>query len=78
MDFHLYDDYFRYDMKDEVLSIKLMPQFEGTATELSLVEWIVKVDLACDHCELKTVTRVFALRHLLVAYLRYTKCQGAD
>ena len=51
--------------------IRLIPEFDGSATEPSVVEWVEKADRICKLCKIKEPATVILLRLTGGAYAVY-------
>ena len=54
--------YYFLAIEGKIFDVRLIPEFNGAATDMPIVKWIENVELVCELCAMKNVKRVLSLR----------------
>ena len=68
-------------MEGKIFDVRLIPELSGAATDMSIVEWVENVELACELCAMKNIERILPLRltgGALALYRQLSAEQKAD
>ena len=73
--------YYLLVVEGKMFDVRLIPEFSGAATDMSIIKWVKNVELVCELCTMKNVECVLPLRlrsGALAIYRQLSAEQKAD